>query len=135
MQLKGVSEKTHGVIILNSMEDPRDLRDVSEETSLIYLTGDVSEICKSALFEMSLRRCMRRLRDASVMHPCRLGMFFLLVLKLNLYKKAFSRVKTKTNFCHKPCWNAERSNHSFLSNWWISFFKHLYPLIMWQYNI
>ena len=89
--------------MLNSMEDPRDLRDVSEETSLIYLTGDVSEICKSALFEMSLRRCMRRLRDASVMHPCRLGMFFLLVLKLNLYKKAFSRVKTKTNFCHKPC--------------------------------
>ena len=54
-------------------EDPRDLRDVSEETSLIHLTGDVSEICKSAFFEMSLRRCMRRLRDASEMHPCRLG--------------------------------------------------------------
>ena len=108
MQLKGVSEKTHGVIILNSMEDPRDLRDVSEETSLIYLTGDVSEICKSALFEMSLRRSMKRLRDASVMHQCRVGMFFLLVFKRNLYKKVFSCVKTKTN--------SERSNHSFLSN-------------------
>ena len=49
------------------------LRDVSEETSLIHLTGDVSKICKSVLFEMSLRRCMRRLRNASEMHPCRLG--------------------------------------------------------------
>ena len=62
-------------------------------------------------------------------------MLILLALKSNLYKKAFSCVKTKTNFCHKPCWNAERSNHSFLSNWWIAFFKHLYSLIMWQYNI
>ena len=62
-------------------------------------------------------------------------MLFLLALKWNLYEKAFSCVKTKTNFCRKPCWNAERSNHSFLSNWWIAFFKHLYSLIMWQYNI
>ena len=61
-------------------------------------------------------------------------MLFLLALKWNLYKKAFSCVKTKTNFCCKPCWNAERSNHSFLSNWWITFFKHLYSLIMWQYK-
>ena len=60
-------------------------------------------------------------------------MLFLLALKWNLYEKAFSCVKTKTNFCRKPCWNAERSNHSFLSNWWITFFKHLYSLIMWQY--
>ena len=60
-------------------------------------------------------------------------MLFLLALKWNLYEKAFSCVKTKTNFCCKPCWNAERSNHSFLSNWWITFFKHLYSLIMWQY--
>ena len=62
-------------------------------------------------------------------------MLFLLALKWNLYEKVFSCVKTKTNFCHKPCWNAERSNHSFLSNWWIAFFKHLYSLIIWQYNI
>ena len=62
MQLKDVSEKTR-----------RDLRDVSEETFLINLQGDVSEIYKSALFELSLRRCMRRLRDASEMHPCPLG--------------------------------------------------------------
>ena len=62
-------------------------------------------------------------------------MLFLLALKWNLYEKAFSCVKTKTNFCCKPCWNAERSNHSFLSNWWITFFKHLYSLIMWQYNV
>ena len=47
-------------------EDLRDLRDISEETSLIDLTGDVSAICKSILFEMSVRRCMRRLRDASM---------------------------------------------------------------------
>ena len=38
-------------------ENLRDLRDVSEETSLINLQGDVSEICKSALFETS-QRCV-----------------------------------------------------------------------------
>ena len=60
-------------------------------------------------------------------------MLFLLALKWNLYiQKVFSCVKTKTNFCCKPCWNAERSNHSFRSNWWIIFFKHLYSLIMWH---
>ena len=53
-------------------ENLRDLRDVSEKTSLINLPGDVSEICKLALFEMSLRCCTRRLKDASEMHPCRL---------------------------------------------------------------
>ena len=37
------------------------------------LPWDVSEIRKSAVFEMSLRRCMRRLKDASEMHPRRLG--------------------------------------------------------------
>ena len=62
-------------------------------------------------------------------------MFFLLALKWNLYEKAFSCVKTKTNFWRKTCWNAEKSNHSVLSNWWTAFFKHLYSLIMWQYNI
>ena len=31
-------------------------------------------------------------------------------------------------------WNPEKSNHSSLSNWWITFFKHLYSLIMWQYT-
>ena len=52
----------------------RDLREGFGETSLIHLTGDVPEmICKSALLEMSPRHCMRRLRDASEMHPCRLG--------------------------------------------------------------
>ena len=61
-------------------------------------------------------------------------MLFLLALKWNLYKKVFSCVKTKTNFCHKPCWNAERSNYSFLSNWWITFFKHLYSLITWAWS-
>ena len=55
--------------------------------------------------------------------------------KIKPLQKAFSCVKTKTNFCRKPCWNDERSNHSFLSSWWIAFFKHLYSLIMWQYNI
>ena len=48
----------------------RDLRYISEEAPLIDLTGDASEIWKSVLFEMSLRRCMRRLRDASEMRPC-----------------------------------------------------------------
>ena len=33
-------------------------RDVFEETSLNSLPGEVSEICKSALFEMSLRRAV-----------------------------------------------------------------------------
>ena len=62
MQPKDVSEKTWW-----------DLTDVSEETFLINLQGDVSEIFKSALFELCLRRCMRRLRDASEMRPCPLG--------------------------------------------------------------
>ena len=43
--------------------------------------------------------------------------------------------KNQFSFCHKPCWNTEWSNHSFLFNWWITFFKHLYSLIMWQYYI
>ena len=34
--------------------------------------------------------------------------------------------KDKLSFCWKTCWNAERSNHLFVSNWWIAFFKHLY---------
>ena len=50
----------------NELQSQMQLRDVSEETSLIHLTGDISKICKSALFEMSLRRCMKRLRDASM---------------------------------------------------------------------
>ena len=54
-------------------ENLRNLWDISEETSLINIPGDVSEICKSALFEMSLRRCIRRLKDASEMHPYRLN--------------------------------------------------------------
>ena len=48
------------------------LKDVSEKTSLINPQEDVSEICKSALFDMSLRRYVRRLKDASKMHPCQL---------------------------------------------------------------
>ena len=53
-------------------------------------------------------------------------MLFLLAWKWNLYEKAFSSAKTKTNptFAVKL---AERSNHPFLpSIWWITFFKHLY---------
>ena len=42
--------------------------------------------------------------------------------------------KDQLSFCQKPCWKAERSNHLFLSNWWIAFFKHLYSLILWQYT-
>ena len=75
-------------------EDLRDLRDVFGEMSLIHLIGDVSEICKLALFEMSPRHCMRRLRDASEMHPCRLGIrvhltmqHTLIALKLNIFQK------------------------------------------------
>ena len=61
-------------------------------------------------------------------HILKEPMLFLLALK---WKSVFC-VKLKTNFWRKPCWNAERSNHSFLSNWWIAFFKHLYSLIMRQ---
>ena len=53
------------------------------------------------------------------------SMLFLLALKWNIYEKAFSCVKTKTNFCTKPCWNAERSNHSFLSNWSSALFNYV----------
>ena len=57
-------------------ENLRDLRVVSKEMSLVTLPGDVSEIPKSALFEMYLRRCMRRLKDAFEMHPCRPRKYF-----------------------------------------------------------
>ena len=61
MQLKDASEKTW---------------EISEEMSLISLPEDVSETCKSAPFEMSLWRCMRRLKDASEMQPCQLGKWY-----------------------------------------------------------
>ena len=64
MQLKDVSE---------NLKNVRDLGDVTEETSLISLRENFSEICKSTLFQMSLRHCMRRLKDASGMHPWRPG--------------------------------------------------------------
>ena len=51
-------------------ENLNNIGDVSEETSSISLPGDVSEICNSALFELSLGLCMRHLKDASEMHPC-----------------------------------------------------------------
>ena len=81
-------------------EDLRDLRDVSEEASLIYLTVDISEVCKSALFEMSLRRWMRRLRDASEMHPCRLGYRSIteIICPLNIFA-------VKYIFVQKEEWN------------------------------
>ena len=53
-------------------ESLRDLRDVSDETFLLNLTGDVSEIVKSTLFEISLRHFIRRLTHTSEMYPCRL---------------------------------------------------------------
>ena len=68
----------------------RDLRDISEETPLINLPRDVLGICKSAIFEMSLRRCMRHLKDASEMHPCRLGRFFLLFTRCFLLVTFYS---------------------------------------------
>ena len=43
--------------------------------------------------------------------------------------------KDQLSFCWKPCWNAERSNHLFISNWWIAFLKQLFSLTLWQYNI
>ena len=39
----------------------------------LNILGDVPEVCKSTLFEMPMRRCMRRLKDASEMPSCRLG--------------------------------------------------------------
>ena len=68
----------------------RDLRDISEETPLINLPRDVLGICKSAIFEMSLRRCMRHLKDASEMNPCRLGHFFLLFTRCFLLVTFYS---------------------------------------------
>ena len=46
------------------------------------LPGDFSEIYKSALFEMSLRRCLWRVGDASEMRPFRLSFssFHLLII-------------------------------------------------------
>ena len=45
-----------------------------QEASQIHLSGDVSQIVKPAVIEISLRYCMRRLRDASEMHPSWLGL-------------------------------------------------------------
>ena len=75
--------------------------------SLIKLLADVSEICKSALFEMSLRRCMRRLKDASEMHPCRLGHVKIPEnVLIKQQKKHFSNTKnvhfSNTNTCIFP---------------------------------
>ena len=67
MQLKDASE---------NLKNLGDLGDVTEETSLISLRENFSEICKSVLFEMSLRHCMRRFKDASGMHPWRLGYLY-----------------------------------------------------------
>ena len=36
--------------------------------------------------------------------------------------------KDQLSFCRKACWNADRSSHLFISNWWIAFFKHLHVL-------
>ena len=44
-----------------------DLRKASQETSLINLLENVTQICKSVLFEMSLRHCMRRLKNISML--------------------------------------------------------------------
>ena len=56
---------------INELQPQIQLRDISEETYLIHLAGDISEIFKLALFEMSVRRYMRHLRDASEMHQYR----------------------------------------------------------------
>ena len=52
------------------LEGLEHLRGVSGGAPLIGLPGDVPGIWKSAPFEMSLRLSMRRLRDASEIHPC-----------------------------------------------------------------
>ena len=55
---------------------------------------------------------------------------FLFTLKWNLLKMRFPVLRQKTTqILQKPCWNAERSNHSLLSIWWIIFFKYLCSLI------
>ena len=101
----------------------------------IYFKVKVLKLFKISS-DFHIKACRSLKRKAILKIPIlKEPMLFLLVWKWNLYKKAFSCVKTKTNICCKPCWNAEKSNHSFLSNWWITFFKHLYSLIMWQYNI
>ena len=76
----------------------RDLRDISEETPLINLLRDVVGICKSAIFEMSLRRCMRHLKDAPEMHPCRLGRFFLLVTFYSFFVSTYTLLVTTFSF-------------------------------------
>ena len=73
-------------------ENLRDLNDVSQETLLINLPGDISEISKSVLFEMSLRPFMRSLKDASQMHPFWLG---IILIKQN---NGFSRFVYKNFF-------------------------------------
>ena len=57
--------------------------------------------------------------------------------KMKPLRKSFflCQDKDQLSFCQKPCWNDVRGNHFFLSNWWIAFFKHLYSLNLWQYNI
>ena len=59
-----------------------------------HLTGGISVIYKSALFGMSLRSYMRRLRDASEMHPCRLGMLLLTNAQVLKLRKTFANNST-----------------------------------------
>ena len=74
--------------------------------SLINLPEGVSEICKSALFKMSLRCCIRRLKDASEMHPCRLGshwMCFNNARVREMYRNQIksNQIKSITHFLYK----------------------------------
>ena len=62
-------------------------------------------------------------------------MLFLLALKPLRKSVSLCEDKDQLSFCWKACWNAETSNHLFISNRWITLFKHLYSLIFWQCNI
>ena len=102
-----------------------DLTDVSEETSLINLLGEVSEICKSALFKMSLRRCMRCLKDASEMYSCRLDN---LQLQLAFYQqRKYTRVMFMSIVLSMRLWTVQ---HLLLFTLWSSPFLILYTSLI-----
>ena len=98
------------------LRDLRDLTYISEETSLISLLGDVAVICKSTLFEMSLRRCMRRLKDESDMHPCRIG-------KLSVLKENNCR-EGSTAIFYWEGWLQQMFAGKSSSGSWLEYFKN-----------
>ena len=80
---------------------------MSQETPLINLPGDVSEVCKSALFEMSLRQCTRHLKAVCRWKHCDC-MFCMIYLILSCLEQI--GLKSHSLFYRYTKWKCANSN-------------------------